>query len=52
MVKKRSKTWDKFFLAVILLILLVEFGIGEIENFYFSFNMYDKTDLISLGSKN
>jgi hypothetical protein len=48
MAKRRLKTWDKFFLAVVLLVLLVEFGIGEIENFYFTFNMYDKTNLTSL----
>ena len=51
MVKQRLKTWDKFFLVAIVLILLVEFGIGDIENFYFAFNVYDISDLPSLGFK-
>ena len=50
--RKERKTWDMYFLIVILFVLLIEFGIGDIENFYFVFNMYDKNDLIRVELEN
>ena len=45
MVKPRLKIWDKFFVVAVLLVLLIELGVGDIENFYFALNIYNINSL-------